>query len=85
MLQPMMILVITMCCSPLPQPLQPWSLANPADQTMGIRSEIDTINRELNDLRKIVCFRKSEVFVERIFVFTATEKLVERNIHHLSC
>ena len=38
------------------------------------------INTELNDLRKIIYFRKSEVSVERISVCNTTENLVEHGI-----
>ena len=40
-------------------------------------------NRELNNLRKIICLRKSGVYVEGISVCNATEKLTEYGIHCL--
>ena len=42
-------------------------------------------NMELNDLRIIICLRKSEVTVERISVCNVTEKLLEHGIHSLPC
>ena len=42
-------------------------------------------NTELNDLRKIICFRKSEVSVEKISACHVTENLVKRGIHYLPC
>ena len=43
-------------------------------------------NMELNDLRKIICFRKFEVFVEKKkSVCKALEKLVAHGIHCLPC
>ena len=38
---------------------------------------------ELNDLRKIICLRKSEVSVERISVCNVIGNLVEHGIHCL--
>ena len=38
---------------------------------------------ELNDLRKIMCLRKSEVSVERISVCNIIENLAEYGIHCL--
>ena len=43
------------------------------------------INTELNDLKIIICLRKSEDSVERISVFTVIEKLEEHSIHCLPC
>ena len=40
-------------------------------------------NAELNDLRKIICLRKSEVSVERISACDVNENLVEHGIHCL--
>ena len=40
---------------------------------------------ELNDLRIIVCLRKSEVTAERISVYDVTEKLMEHGVHCLPC
>ena len=37
-------------------------------------SKITTNNTELNDLRLIICFRESEVFVDRISVLFYREK-----------
>ena len=39
-----------------------------------------TENTELNDLRIIICLRKSEVTVEKISVCNAIEKLMEHCI-----
>ena len=40
---------------------------------------------ELNDLRKIICLRNSEVTVERISVCNVIEKWMEHGIHCLPC
>ena len=40
---------------------------------------------ELNDLRKIICLRKSEVSVERISVCSVIENLAEHDIRCLPC
>ena len=40
---------------------------------------------ERNDLRKIICLRKSEVSVVRISVCYITENMVEHGIHCLPC
>ena len=40
---------------------------------------------ELNDLRKIICLRKSEVSVESISVCYVTEKSEKHGIHCLPC
>ena len=37
----------------------------------------------INDLRKFICLRKSEVSVERISVCNVTENLAEHGIHRL--
>ena len=50
----------------------------------GIRS-LSFKNTELNDLRKIICLRKSEAYVERISVCNVIEILAEHDIHCLSC
>ena len=42
-------------------------------------------NTELNDLRIIICLKKSDVTVERISVCNVTEKLMEHSIHCLPC
>ena len=42
-------------------------------------------NTELNDMRIIICLRKSEVTVERISVCNVIEKLMEYAIHCLPC
>ena len=44
-----------------------------------------TRNSKLNDLRKILCLKKSKVSVERILVCNAIENLAERGIHCLPC
>ena len=38
-------------------------------------------NTELNDLRKIICLRKSEVYVKKVSI--VFEKLLEHGIHSL--
>ena len=38
---------------------------------------ISLFNTELNDLRKIICLRKTKVSVERILVYKVIENLVE--------
>ena len=38
-------------------------------------------NTELNDLRKIICLRKTYIFVERISVYKVTENLLEHGRH----
>ena len=43
-----------------------------------------TVNTELNDLRKIICLRKSEVSVERISFCNAIEKLTNYAINILT-
>ena len=42
-------------------------------------------NTESNDLRKIICLRKSEVTVGRISVCNVIENLAEHGIHCLPC
>ena len=50
-------------------------------------------NTELNDLRKIVCLTKSEVYVKKTNkketrkknIFIVIENLVEHGIHYLPC
>ena len=42
-------------------------------------------NKELNDLRKNICDRKSEVSVERNSVCHEIEHLMEHGIHCLTC
>ena len=44
-----------------------------------------TFNAELNALRKIICSKKSAVFVERISVCNVIEKLAEHGIHGIPC
>ena len=38
---------------------------------------IFSLNTEINDLRKIICLRKSDIFVKRIAVYNAIKQLVE--------
>ena len=38
---------------------------------------IFSLNTEINDLRKIICLRKSEIFVKRIAVYNDIKQLVE--------
>ena len=40
-------------------------------------------NHELDDTRKIICLRKSEITVERISVCNVTEKSMEHGMHCL--
>ena len=40
---------------------------------------------ELNDLRKIICLRKSEVSIEKNTVCKVTENQAEHGIHSLPC
>ena len=47
-------------------------------------SSLSRYNTELNDLRKVICLRKSYVFVERITVCNVIENLAEIGIHCLS-
>ena len=42
-------------------------------------------NMELNDLRKIICLRKSEVSVQRTTKFSVIKKLTEHDIHSRDC
>ena len=42
-------------------------------------------NIKLNDLRKIICFRKSEVSVKRISVGNVIQNLMTHDIHCLPC
>ena len=42
-------------------------------------------NTEVNDLRKIKCFRKSEVSIKIISVCNVVENLAEHGIHCLPC
>ena len=44
-----------------------------------------TYNTELNELRIIICLRKSEVTFERISVCNVTGKLAEHGIYCLPC
>ena len=49
-------------------------------------TRVDCIyNMELNDLRIIICLRKSEVTNERILVCSIIENLMDHGIHCLSC
>ena len=45
----------------------------------------ESFNTELNDLRIIICLRKSECIVERISVYNVIEKLIEHGILCLPC
>ena len=48
---------------------------------MGVYpSEIATNNTELDDLRKMICLRKTSISVERISVYKVIENLVEDDI-----
>ena len=47
--------------------------------------ETNKYNTELNDLRKIICWRKSKVTGERISVCNVTEKLIKHGINCLPC
>ena len=38
---------------------------------------------ELNDLRKIICLKKSEISIERITVCNVTENMAEHGIHSM--
>ena len=49
----------------------------PKLQTVKIPIKGGILNTELNDLRKLILIRKSEVFVERISVFKVIENLAE--------
>ena len=42
-------------------------------------------NTELNDLKIIVCLRKSEVSVQRISAVMSLNKLAEHSRYYLSC
>ena len=42
-------------------------------------------NKELNELRIVICLTKSEVTVERISVCNFVEKLIEYAIYCLPC
>ena len=42
-------------------------------------------NTELNDLRKIICLRQSEVSVEIISICNVIENLAKHGIHCLPC
>ena len=46
--------------------------------------KVSTSNTELNDLRIIICLRKSEVAVEKNSVCNVNAKLMEHGIHCLS-
>ena len=48
-----------------------------------LRSE--KVNTELNDSRKIIRLRKTEVSVERNSVYKVDENLAEHDIHSLPC
>ena len=52
-------------------------------ETFEIRTSI--YNMESNDLRKIICVRKSEVSCERFSVFNVDKKVEEHGIHCLPC
>ena len=56
-----------------------FALPSPYRENMAI------LNTELNDLRKNICLRKSEVSVERISVCNAIENLAEHGINCLPC
>ena len=43
------------------------------------------LNTELNDLRKMICLRKTQVSVERISVYKIIESLVQHGRHCLPC
>ena len=47
--------------------------------------EVCIINTELNDKRKVIYFRKTEVSVERISVCNVIENLAKHDIHCLPC
>ena len=42
-------------------------------------------NRDLNEMRRIICLRKSEVTIERIPVCYVIEKSMEHVKHYLPC
>ena len=46
---------------------------------------ISTQHSKLNDLRKIICLRKSESSVVRISVYNVLENFAEHRIHCLPC
>ena len=48
-------------------------------------TDVNGLNAELTDLRIIICFRKSEVIVERISVSSVIKILMEHGIHCLPC
>ena len=48
---------------------------------MSLLIHVFTHNKELNDLRKIICLRNSELTVERISSCSVTEKFMEQCIH----
>ena len=53
---------------------------------MNTESAKNIYNTELNNLRKIICLRKSEVYViKKQKVSNVIEKLVEHGIHCLPC
>ena len=45
---------------------------------------ITSVDTELNNLRTIICLRKSEVTVEKISVCNVSEKLMGHGIHGLA-
>ena len=65
--------------------LTPPSLTHQASRLMEEGASNFTDNTELNNLRIVICLRKSEITVERISVCNVIEKLMENGIHCLPC
>ena len=53
--------------------------------TISKGDDSENSHTELNDMRIIICLRKSEVTIERISVCNVIEKLREHGIHCLPC
>ena len=71
----------------LPEHCDPKGLENMTCTIDIAKSEIFRYidNTELNDLRKIICLRKSEVSVEKISVCYIIANLAAHDIHCLQC
>ena len=57
----------------------------PAAATVLSLSVIHNTELDLNDLKIIICFIKSDVTVERLSVCNVIEKLMEHDIHCVPC
>ena len=63
----------------------PFTIFNQLQDGTFTKITQNVLDTELNDLRIIICLRKSEATVERISVCNVIENLAEHGIHCLPC